>query len=248
MSTSEKVQSYNVGKSDYSKHAIQPWDIWKEYNLNPWDADIVKRVLRSKEGEERTLDYEKIIHICKYRISELSKETKVVAPAEAEKPVEDEESDDTTVFCMDETLKPQMLYIEGAKWNGKYAGYSVFITGNSPYMYLGVDAEGNHLYADLSELTQWFYSPETHLPPKTFKLKYISFFGVHRSSLKIGREGKNYEKHDYIITHDGRLFRYFGMKGNKFSYRNISAKRADGTYREVLCDYKLENKGIQFTL
>ena len=53
MSTSENVQSYNVGKSDYSKHAIQPWDIWKEYNLNPWDADIVKRVLRSKEGEAR---------------------------------------------------------------------------------------------------------------------------------------------------------------------------------------------------
>lgn len=99
MSASENIQSYNVGKSDYSKHAIQPWDIWKEYNLNPWDADIVKRVLRSKEGESRTLDYEKIIHICKYRISELSKETKVVAPAEAEKFVEDEESDDTTVFA-----------------------------------------------------------------------------------------------------------------------------------------------------
>ena len=91
MSTSENVQSYNVGKSDYSKHAIQPWDIWKEYNLNPWDADIVKRVLRAKEGEERTLDYEKIIHICKYRIAELSKgvlkASKVVTPAEAEKPV-----------------------------------------------------------------------------------------------------------------------------------------------------------------
>ena len=71
MSTSENVQSYNVGKSDYAKHAIQPWHIWKEYNLNPWDADIVKRVLRTKEGEARTLDYEKIIHICKYRIAEL---------------------------------------------------------------------------------------------------------------------------------------------------------------------------------
>src|SRR5574343_331086 len=102
MSTKENVQSYNVRNSDYSKHAIQPWDIWKEYNLNPWDADIVKRVLRTKEGEERTLDYEKIIHICKYRISELSKEvskeTKVVAPAEAEKPVEDKRSAEKKVF------------------------------------------------------------------------------------------------------------------------------------------------------
>lgn len=252
MSTSEYVQSYNVGKSDYAKHAIQPWHIWEEYNLNPWDADIVKRVLRSKEGEERTLDYEKIIHICKYRIAQLSKEvlkeTKVVAPAEAEKPVEDEESDDTTVFCLDETMKPATYYIEGTKWNGKYVGYSVFMTGNSPYMYLGVDAEGNHLYADLSELEQWFYTPETHLPPKTFKMKYTGAFGTHRSSLKIGYLGTQYEKHEYIITGKGHLLRYFGKKGNKFSYRDMSAKRADGTYPEFLSDVRIENKAIQFTL
>lgn len=252
MSTSENVQSYNVGKSDYSKHVIQPWHIWKEYNLNPWDADIVKRVLRSKEGEARTLDYEKIIHICKYRIAELSKEalkeTKVVAPVEEEKPVEDEESDDTTVFCLDETMKPATFYIEGTKWNGKYIGYSVFMIGSSPYMYLGVDAEGNHLYADLSEPEQWLYTSEMYLPPRTLKLKYTSLFGSHRSSLKIGYAGTNYEKHDYIITGLGHLLRYFGMEGNKFSYRNMSAKRADGTYPEVLSIIKLENRAIQFTL
>lgn len=252
MSTSENVQSYNVGKSDYAKHAIQPWDIWKEYNLNPWDADIVKRVLRTKEGEPRTVDYEKIIHICKYRIAELSKEvskeTKVVAPAEAEKPVEDKESDDTTVFCLDETMKPAMFYIEGEKWNGKYVGYSVFITGNSPYMYLGVDAEGNHLYTDLSAFEQWAYTPERHLPPRTFKLKYTNLFGNHRSSLKIGYEGKCYEKHDYIIVGNGVLLRYFGMRGNKYVYRNMSAKRADGTYPEISVFVKLVNKAIQFTL
>lgn len=150
MSASENIRRYNVGKSDYSKHAIQPWDIWKEYNLNPWDADIVKRVLRSKEGESRTLDYEKIIHICKYRISELSKETEAAAPSEAEKLAEDGESDDTTVFCTDETTEPPTLRTEGRKRNGKRAGYSVFITGNSPYMHLDVDAEGYRLYADLS--------------------------------------------------------------------------------------------------
>lgn len=279
MPASENVQSYNVGKSDYARHAIQPWDIWKEYNLNPWDADIVKRVLRTKEGEERTLDYEKIIHICKYRIAELSKEalkeTEAVTPAKAEKPlrgkrsakkkvffvrkrsnetevcrtdVSDEESDDTTVFCMDETMKPAMFYTEGEEWNGKYVGYSVFITGNCPYMYLGVDAEGNHLYADLSKLKQWFYTPEMHLPPKTFKLKYASFFGNHRSSLKIGHVGTNYEKHDYIVTAKGQLLRYFGMKEGKFSYRNMSAKGADEMYPEFLSNVKLSNRAIQFTL
>lgn len=252
MSTSKNVQSYNVGKSDYAKHTIQPWDIWKEYNLNPWDADIVKRVLRSKEGEARTLDYEKIIHICKYRIAELSKEvlkeTKVVVPVEEEKPVWDGESDDTTVFCLDETMRPATFYIEGTKWGGKYVGYSVFMTGNAPYMYLGVDAEGNHLYADLSWFERWLYTSETHLPPKTFKIKYTNLFGNHRSSLKIGYEGKNYKKYDYIIIGKGVLLRYFGMRGDKFVYRNMSASRADGTYPEYTSNVKLENKAIQFTL
>lgn len=293
--TEESCQSYHIGKSDYSRHVIQPWNIWKEYNLNPWDADIVKRVLRTKEGEARTLDYEKIIHICKYRIAELSKEvlkeTKVVAPteaekpvedersddttvfcldetmkpvedeesevtapteavtpAEAEKPVEDEESDDTTVFCLDETMKPATFYIEGTKWGGKYVGYSVFMEGDVPRMYLGVDAEGNHLYADLSVRELCGCTTETHLPPRTIKLNYTDLFSNHRSSLKIGYEGKNYEKHDYIISCDGHLLRYFGMEGDMFYYRNMSARGADGTYPEFLNKVKLENKAIQFTL
>ncbi|WAX10390.1 hypothetical protein BV57P3_00035 [Phocaeicola phage BV57P3] len=67
----DDVRSYNVGASDYAKHKIQPWDIWIEYNLNPWDADIVKRVLRTKKTDGRRLDYEKIIHICKERIRQI---------------------------------------------------------------------------------------------------------------------------------------------------------------------------------
>lgn len=65
------VRSKNAGKSDYSKHLIQPWAIWIDYKLNPWDADIVKRVLRTKDGEPRRLDYEKIIHVCQERIRQL---------------------------------------------------------------------------------------------------------------------------------------------------------------------------------
>ncbi|WAX06080.1 hypothetical protein BD26P3_00037 [Phocaeicola phage BD26P3] len=67
----EDVRSYNVGASDYAQHKIQPWDIWREYDLNPWDADIVKRVLRTKETDGRRLDYEKIIHVCKERIRQI---------------------------------------------------------------------------------------------------------------------------------------------------------------------------------
>lgn len=65
------VRNHNVGSSDYAKHKIQPWDIWIEYALNPFDADIVKRVLRTKKGQSRREDYEKIIHICQERIRQI---------------------------------------------------------------------------------------------------------------------------------------------------------------------------------
>ena len=64
------TREHNVGESDYAKHKIQPWDIWLEYRLNPWDADIIKRVLRRKPGQRR-LDYEKIKHICDERIRQI---------------------------------------------------------------------------------------------------------------------------------------------------------------------------------
>lgn len=67
-------RSYNIGNSDYSRHVIQPWSIWIDWNLNPWDADIIKRVLRTKEGDSRISDYEKIIHICTERIRQLKLE------------------------------------------------------------------------------------------------------------------------------------------------------------------------------
>ena len=69
----EDLHNYNIGSSDYAKHRIQPWDIWEEYRLNAWDADIVKRVLRKKEGTERAEDYQKIIHICLKRLEQIEK-------------------------------------------------------------------------------------------------------------------------------------------------------------------------------
>lgn len=65
------VRNHNVGASDYSQHIIQPYSIWLDYSLNPWDADIIKRVLRKKEGQDRKEEYEKIIHICEERIRQL---------------------------------------------------------------------------------------------------------------------------------------------------------------------------------
>lgn len=65
------TRSFNVGTSNYSQHVIQPWSIWLDWDLNAWDADIVKRVLRTKTGDERRMDYEKIIHICQERIRQI---------------------------------------------------------------------------------------------------------------------------------------------------------------------------------
>ena len=73
------VRDTHVGESNYSQHAIQPWSIWIDYNMNPWDADIQKRLLRTKQttdltvNESRSLDYEKISHICQERIRQLSR-------------------------------------------------------------------------------------------------------------------------------------------------------------------------------
>lgn len=79
------VRSDNAGKSDYSKHVIQPWSIIKEYNLNYWDGDIIKRILRTKEGETRALDYTKIIHICKERLRQIAVEQEIKRNNEVQK-------------------------------------------------------------------------------------------------------------------------------------------------------------------
>ena len=73
------VRDNNAGKSNYSKHFIQPWSIWLDYpELTPFDCDIIKRILRTKneanltKEEARLLDYKKIIHICEERIRQIS--------------------------------------------------------------------------------------------------------------------------------------------------------------------------------
>ena len=68
------TRSFNIGNSDYSKHLIQPWSIWIDYDLNAFDADIIKRVLRTKKGESREMDYTKIIHDCEERLRQLKEE------------------------------------------------------------------------------------------------------------------------------------------------------------------------------
>lgn len=87
-----EVRNNNVGKSDYSKHTIQPWSIWIDYELNPWDADIVKRILRTKEepgmskAEARIMDYDKIEHICQERKRQLKSSETIINTSNKIKP------------------------------------------------------------------------------------------------------------------------------------------------------------------
>ena len=70
----------NVGSSNYADYSIQPWDIWRVYNLDPWRADIIKRILRTKAiptksmTESKLEDLHKIKHICDELIAQLNGE------------------------------------------------------------------------------------------------------------------------------------------------------------------------------
>ena len=71
------VRKSHVGSSNYSEQFIQPYTIWQDYKLDPWDADIVKRVLRAKGDTEEEIyqnrieDYHKIIHLCQEKLRQL---------------------------------------------------------------------------------------------------------------------------------------------------------------------------------
>lgn len=224
------VRDYNVGKSDYSKHKIQPWDIWLEYGLDPWDADIVKRVLRTKEGDDRKLDYEKIIHVCQERIRQL----------DAERPEESDEPDYKTVICPSEKDKPELRYNESAKFDGVYRIYSVFQSEGRPYAYLGYNRY--HVYLDLSRSSTWSYFTCDWLPKRAFGLCQSPLSGEdHAVSMELGTYGVSYEKHDYIISF-GHLYRYMGATPEGHVYMRFED---DGSFTKGVSKNKIFNEAVQ---
>lgn len=227
------VRDYNVGKSDYSKHKIQPWDIWLEYGLNPWDADIVKRVLRTKEGEDRKLDYEKIIHVCQERIRQLE--------AERLDAIEDnDEPNYKTVICPSEADRPELLYCGGTEFDGIYRVYSVFQSDGRPYAYLGYD--GGHIYLELCGSKMWNHLDYDWLPKHAFGLGAALKGEDHATSMEIGKYGVSYEKHDYIITH-GSLYRYMDATPEGHVYVRFDE---GGEFTKVVTEYKIYNEAIQY--
>ena len=231
--TEEGCQSYHIGKSDYSRHIIQPWNIWLEYGLNPWDADIVKRVLRTKEGEDRKLDYEKIIHVCQERIRQIE-------AGRADAVEESNEPDYKTVICPSEKDKPELLYRQGIEFEGVYEVYGVFQSGDRPYAYIGYDH--NHVYLDLSQYSKWACYEYDWMPNQSFGLDEDTLHCEdHASSMEIGKYGVAYERHDYIITH-GNLYRYMDATPEGHVYMRFDE---DGEFTKVITEHKIFNEAIQ---
>ena len=232
--TEESCQSYHIGKSDYSRHIVQPWNIWLEYGLNPWDADIVKRVLRTKEGEDRKLDYEKIIHVCRERIRQLEAErTEVIE--------ESDEPDYKTVICPSEKDKPEFRYGYGEEFDGVYRVYGVFQSEGSPYAYLGHDGL-SHVYLALGSSRKWSYFEYDWMPGRSFGLHDITLDKEdHAVSMEIGNYGLAYEKHDYIIAH-GRLYRYMDDSTEGHVYMRFED---GGSFTKVVTEHKIFNEAIQ---
>lgn len=256
MKQSNETRDYNIGKSDYAKHKIQPWDIWKEYNLNPWDADIVKRVLRTKEGEERSLDYEKIIHICKERIRQISEEDAAICKPLAKSAYEgNSEEDEHTILVRCESHKPPMISYPNAECV-KYAVYGVFEADNAWYAYLGHE-DGGNVYLKLSNVPgSWAFTEYDGFPKHTFKLgktllgeKFRNYISGYEISLKLGKWGTDYEKGDYIIS-NGLLYRYMGIrscffKGGYADTHKYVMMVNGRRFSEVFASDKFNNEAVQ---
>ena len=54
------MKNKQVGGVHYKQHAIQPWDIIDEYELNYYEGNALKYILRSKG--DRVEDLQKAIH------------------------------------------------------------------------------------------------------------------------------------------------------------------------------------------
>lgn len=229
----KNVRDYNVGKSDYAKHTIQPWDIILEYGLNYWDGDIVKRVLRTKEGEARRLDYEKIIHICQERMRQID----INEPCYQG---EQEDWDETTVFCLSEANKPTY-----SSYGHSFTVHAVFKSGNHWYAYVGYSATYKaHMYIGLTG-SEYLSTTLSDFPMPVVLLGDSLGRVEHTSSVKIGNLGVRYEKYDYLI-HKGTLYRFMGPSKYGKLYRYARFMGWDNIdFIEV--KNKIENQATQAT-
>lgn len=68
------VFKQQIGGDHYKKHTIQPWHIWEDYNMNPWQANALKYLLRYNDKDKPLEDLYKCKHYIDYLISNLENE------------------------------------------------------------------------------------------------------------------------------------------------------------------------------
>ena len=69
----DEVMKKQVGGLHYKKHAIQPWDIIDEYELDFYEGNALKYLLRDKSETDvgkRREDLEKAIHYIEKKLTE----------------------------------------------------------------------------------------------------------------------------------------------------------------------------------
>jgi hypothetical protein len=64
----QSVTDTQVGGDHYKKFKIQPWQIWEEYDLNPWAANALKYLLRAGHKGPALEDLKKARHYLDYLI------------------------------------------------------------------------------------------------------------------------------------------------------------------------------------
>lgn len=122
-----ETRSHNVGKSNYSTKLIQPWTVWRAYpELTSFDHDIIKRVLRKKDGDTRRMDYEKIIHICEECIRGIDVQEKYQKEAEHIK--KGQQYLCIKDLCIDEGDRMNTLFTEGFYYNS--SGDGIIVANN----------------------------------------------------------------------------------------------------------------------
>ena len=128
------VKDTQVGGDHYRKLAIQPWDIIEAHNLDFWEGNAIKYILRHKDN--RLEDLKKAQHYLDYLI-EREKNKSPDAVETSESLVSEMTTDDMN-FVQDEDRPsywasqkyPDYLITEVALSDSDYMGYTPSYRGN----------------------------------------------------------------------------------------------------------------------
>ena len=66
----DTTSDVQVGGTHYRRNALQPWDIFIEWGLDPWAANVVKYILRFPYKNHKE-DLEKARHYINYLINNI---------------------------------------------------------------------------------------------------------------------------------------------------------------------------------